>query len=154
MISTRRSAGLMADWLDGFHRSLQTVKFLPHAHYLREQMTISALALANYDSFHELPITYNYQVQNHGHFSARGTSPEDAVLWHYQPYFNKVFRKFGARVENEKRIAGKIALAEQFVDKIYNNYSKMIGIDESVLNVIKKKLNIGNRARFIINQFK
>ena len=145
VIATRRSSGLMAQWLAGFRQALQVVDFSPSATYLREQMTASALVSAHHDAFLELPISYNYQVQNHGHFSARGTSAERSILWHYQPYFNRVFKKFTKAIDRQKDISGKINCTEQFIIRLSNSYPKMIGVDEPLLASLRNRLRVKSR---------
>ena len=152
VIATRRSAGLMTEWLEGFNRAMTSVDFLPSAGYLREQMTVSALVSAHYASFIELPVGYNYQVQNHGHYRAHGTGPEMAMLWHYQPYFNRVFDEFGRQIDRRSQLAARVECATEFVARLAIDYASMIGLQESRVAVLRKRLNVGNRVRSILGK--
>lgn len=153
VVVSRRSAGLMVKWLDLFESALEKTPFFPEMKYLREQMTICALAAASGSRFQELPISYNYQVQNYEHFSGRGCSPQDAVLWHYQPFFNKVFRKFGEELDRISDVRGKIIAAEEFSEVLRENYASMIGLDESWLKLIRSRLRIRSRLKSVFGIF-
>ena len=54
----------MDRWLDLFKKALRADFFVPEAYYLREQMTLCALAAAFQERFVELPISHNYPIQN------------------------------------------------------------------------------------------
>ena len=129
VIACRRSAGLMQAWLEVFEEALEKVSFTPSAHYLREQMTICAVAVAAAESgrFVELPVAYNYPVQNYSHYTSRGTSPDEAILWHYQPYMNKTFKMFRKKMDRVSTLAEKIRVAEEFIERVRVRYSKVIG---------------------------
>lgn len=152
VIIARRSAGLMKKWMELFNAAMSTTPFAQEMTYLREQMTISALAASVWPRFLELPITYNYQVQNYDHFTRRGNSPEDAILWHYQPYFNKAFRKFSERLDKIPAVGNKIHEAEKFSEKLRTNYKKMIGLDESWIMKLRSRLKIRTRARNLLTK--
>lgn len=154
VIGCRRSAGLMNQWLSFFLQAIDEISFVPQAHYLREQMTLCVIAAHAYEKFYELPVSYNYPVQNHYHYSSRGTSPEEAVLWHYQPYMNKAFRKFQTRLDKIKDVDRKIEYAENFIVSVKNNYPKHLGLDESLLTKYRKRLSIGPRLRKMIGKQK
>jgi hypothetical protein len=153
VIIARRSAGLMARWEKIFEEALATVDFSPSMLYMREQMTISALAAALGSRLEELPITYNYPVQNYSHFSARGTPAHDACLWHYQPYLNKAFRKFGERLDRVAGAEAKLAMATEFCEKLKTGYSKMIGLDESWVRQMRSRLRIRTRIKESLARF-
>jgi hypothetical protein len=147
VIVCRRSSGLMTRWLALFETALRTVRFLPEMAYLREQMTVCALAAAVYPRFDELPIGYNYPVQNHAHFRARSLPPEHAALWHYQPYLNKAFRKFARQLDRTEGAQKKMARADVFTRELKHNYRRMIGMDESWLTVVRRRLRLRPRMR-------
>lgn len=150
VIVARRQAGVMAQWLSVFKAALQQVNFLPAAMYLREQMTLCAVVAATYDRFVELPVGYNYPVQNHKHYRSRGVPPEAAVLWHYQPFLNKAFRKFSVRLDSVATLAGKCAEAHLFIADLEKNYPRRIGRDESMLRRIRRRLELGPRLRRLL----
>ncbi len=147
VIVSRRSAGLMERWMAVFEEAYRTVPFIPAAYYLREQMTVCAVAAASADRFLELPVSYNYPVQNFGHYARRGTSPEEAVLWHYQPYMNKVFRKLGVKLEKASSVSEKISIMKLFIHEVQSGYSKVLGLDESLLRIWRRNLALGPRLR-------
>jgi len=149
VIVVRRNSGLMGKWLEGFVQAMTGVKFPETACYLREQMTMSALALSCYARFVELPISYNYQVQNYSFYSEKGVSPDKAILWHYQPYFDREFRKFSKLAASKSTVSEKIAAAEVFVKRLRESYPEMIGLDESMMQVFKKKIHIRKRVQQI-----
>lgn len=99
MIPLRRRAAIASHWRSAMIRLLQN-DFAPRsaAYHLRENNVLSAVAAARYDRFVELPVAYNYPVQNWDRMTARGITPEDAVLWHYQPFFDRTFARFAARI--------------------------------------------------------
>lgn len=149
VIAVRRDACLMEEWYKGFRYSVENIRFLDHMFYLREQMTISALTAAHLNNFEELPIAYNYQVQNFGHYSAKGVPPQNAVLWHYQPYFNRVFNAFAEKIDKRKTLSDKVGLAELFIDELWSNYQTMIGFDEGWKEVLRKKIKVRNKVELI-----
>ena len=153
VIVTRRSAGLMSRWHDLFESALETTPFFPEMTYLREQMIICALAASVWPRFQELPIAYNYQVQNYDHFSEGGFPPQDAVLWHYQPFFNKVFRKFGERLDQISDVQKKITAANNFSNELHVRYKKMISLDVNWLEATRKTLKIGPRLKGFFDRF-
>lgn len=153
VIVTRRSAGLMAKWIALFEAALEAVDFTPQMSYLREQMTMSALAASVLPRFQELPVTYNYPVQNYAHFSARGQRPPDAVLWHYQPFLNKAFRKFAGRLDRVPGAHNKMAHSAAFSEQLRLNYPKMIGLDESWLASMRSRLRLRTRIREAVRPF-
>lgn len=150
VIACRRSANLMEKWLAVFEESKASNIFIPEAGYLSEQMTICAVVASVYDRFIELPVSYNYPVQNFRHYSARGTNPNVAVLWHYQPYLNKSFRKLRKRIDSTQDISTKIRIANKFITDIKTKFPRMIGLDESIFSLYRRKLGIGPRVRKLI----
>ncbi len=154
VIICRSSANLMERWLAIFSKAMKTIPFIPEAYYLREQMTICAVAASAYERFFELPVSYNYPVQNFTHYMNRGTHPNAAILWHYQPYMNKAFRKLQESINGVRSKTEKVIIAEQFIEKVETKYQKMIGLDESVLSKYRRQLAIGTRLREFFNKYK
>jgi hypothetical protein len=130
VMSVRTGAGLMGEWLDVFDRALANVSFRPQANYLREQMTLCALAAREYAHVQDMSVGHNFPVQNHTVFMQRGIDAHDAVLWHYQPYLNKVFRIFAARADALPSAAAKEAAAHTFIADLKINYARRLGLDE------------------------
>ncbi|MCU0288114.1 MAG: hypothetical protein MUF15_17175, partial [Acidobacteria bacterium] len=154
VIACRRSAGLMNRWMEIFDESLRKAPFIPKAYYLREQMTICALAASVYDRFYELPVSYSYPVQNFKHYTSRGYRPEDAVFWHYQPYMDKAFKAFRKTMDRVDGKSEKLRIAERFIQKAKTEYPKMIGLDESIFSRYRRQLKIGPRLRKLIGKSK
>lgn len=154
VIVCRRSASIMEKWLTVFHESMKSSFFIPESNYLREQMTICAVAASIYNQFLELPVSYNYPVQNFAHYTARGTSPEVAALWHYQPYMNKAFRLLRERMDRTSDISTKIRVANDFITNVETKYPKMIGLDESIVSRYRRELALGPRLRKLIGRSK
>jgi lipopolysaccharide biosynthesis glycosyltransferase len=147
VVPLRRSAGIAVQWREVMLRLL-TDDFAPReAVYLRENNVLSAVATAHYDRFVELPVAYNYPVQNWDTMTARGTPPEEAVLWHYQPFLDKTFRKFAARIDAARSLEQRIKLTESLVDDLRVNYRKRIGLDETRLQSWRRRLQLGPRVR-------
>lgn len=147
VFAVRRRSGLMARWYEGFGNALSSVKFDPAAVYLREQMTLCALAVAVQDRFLEMPVTHNFPVQNYPVFEKRGINANDVVLWHYQPFFNKAFRTFGQRLEKLSLTSAKEKAALGFINDLNVNFRTRIGLDESLVASWRKKLRLGPRIR-------
>jgi hypothetical protein len=112
VIPSRRECGLRGRWLDVFERALRADFFVPEAHYLREQMTLCAVAAAVYERFLELPISHSYPVQNYNYYAGKGALPDLATLWHYQPFLNKFFKWFATQIDASSDLAEKISIAE------------------------------------------
>jgi hypothetical protein len=147
VISSQRECGLMDRWLYVFKRALREDFFVPEAHYLREQMTLCAVAAGVYERFVELPISHNYPVQNYNCYTGKGTSPERAVLWHYQPFLNKFFKSFAAQVDASPCVAGKINIAESAIAALRDHYPSMIGLAETFFQRWRRELRVGPRLR-------
>jgi hypothetical protein len=147
VIPTRRECGLMGRWLDVFKRAMREDFFVSEAHYLREQMTLCAVAVEVYERFLELPISHNYPVQNYDCYSREGTSPELAILWHYQPFLNKFFRSFAAQIDALPSPAEKVSVAESTIAALRRDYPSMIGLDETFFQKWRRELRIGPKLR-------
>jgi hypothetical protein len=147
VIPSRRECGLMQRWLDLFKKALREDFFVSEAAYLREQMTLCAVAAGLYDRFLELPISHNYPVQNYDYYSSKGTAPELAVLWHYQPFLNKFFKSFADQIDRSHSVARKISIAESAIDALRNDFPSMIGLDETFLQRWRRELRVGPRLR-------
>lgn len=152
VVPLRRSAGIAAQWRDAMLRLLREDFAPAQAVYLRENNVLSALAAARYDRFLELPVAYNYPVQNWDTLSGRGTTPEGAVLWHYQPFFDRTFRRYAARMDDAGSMARRIALTESLVADLRVNYRRRIGVDESFLQSVRRRLRLGPRLRALLGR--
>lgn len=152
VVALRRSAGIAAHWGEALERLLAD-DFSPlTAAYLRENNVLSAVAAARYDRFAELPVTYNYPVHGWRVMERRGTSPEHAVLWHYQPFFNRAFRRFAERIDSESGMRKRLALTELLVDDLRRNYRRRLGLDEPWLQSVRRRLRLGPRVRSLLGR--
>ena len=151
VVPLRRSAGIAAQWREAMLRLLADDFAPAKANYLRENNVLSAIAAARYDRFLELPVTYNYPVQNWG---AMTPPPEEAVLWHYQPYFDKTFRRFAARIDAARSLGERLAITERLVAELRVNYRRRIGIDETLAQSLRRRLRLGPRLRALIGHSK
>jgi hypothetical protein len=147
VIPSRRECGLMGRWLDVFERALRADFFVPEAHYLREQMTLCAVAAAVYERFLELPISHSYPVQNYNYYAGKGALPDLATLWHYQPFLNKFFKWFATQIDASSDLAEKISIAESAASALRRNYPSMIGLDETFFQRWRRELRVGPRLR-------
>jgi hypothetical protein len=147
VVPSRRACGLMNRWLDVFKRALREDLFVPEAHYFRDQMTLSAVAVGMYERFLELPISHNYPIQSYDYYSGKGASPDLAILWHYQPFLNKFFRSFAAQIDASTSLTEKISIAESAIAALRRNYPSMIGQDETFLQKWRRELRLGPRLR-------
>ena len=154
VVPLRRSAGIAAQWRDAMLRLLSDDFAPAQAVYLRENNVLSAVAAAHYDRFLELPVAYNYPVQNWDTMTPRGTPPEDAVLWHYQPFFDRTFRRFAARIDAAGSLQKRMALTDSLVADLRANYSKRIGVDETLVQSIRRRLRLGPRLRALTRRAK
>lgn len=154
VIVVRRDRGLMQEWLSLFKSALESIKFTPDSYYLREQMSLCAVTAKHYPHFQELPLGYNYPVQSFEHYVKLGYSPEDAALWHYQPYMNKSFVKFKRSIDQCSSFEERHKIAEKFIQRCETSYHRMIGLDESFLVRIRKKAKIGPRLRKFLGRAK
>ena len=147
VVLCRRECGLMNRWLDVFRKALREDFFVAEANYLREQMTLCAVAAGVYERFLELPISHNYPVQNYDYYSGKGTSPDVAILWHYQPFLNKFFRSFAAQIDASISLTEKISIAESTIAVLRRNYPSLIGLDETFFQKWRRELRVGPRLR-------
>jgi hypothetical protein len=150
--SVRAEAGLMGEWLDIFERAFETVSFRPQANYLREQMTLCALAAREHEHVQDMSVGHNFPVQNHKAFMQRGIDARDAVLWHYQPYLNKAFRKFAERLDSISSVAAKEKAARAFIEDLRVNYPRRIGLDEPFHAELRRRLRLGPRIRSLLGK--
>lgn len=154
VIPLRRTAQIAAKWRDGM-KSLLANDFAPQdAFYLRENNLLSAVATAHYERFKELSFSYNYQVQNWDRMTALGIAPEDAVVWHYQPFFDAVFRRFAGRIDRARTIRERLALTESLVDDLRRNYRTRIGLDESWVQNVRRRAKLGPKIRRLLGRAK
>jgi hypothetical protein len=152
VIALRRSAGIAAQWRDAMLRMLED-DFAPRAaSYLRENNLLSAVAAARFDRMRELSIAYNYPVQNWDQMTAKGIVPEEAVLWHYQPFFDKAYARFAPRIGAARTLNERLALTERLSDDLRRNYRRRIGIDETWLQSIRRRARIGPRVRKLMGR--
>lgn len=154
VVPLRRSAGIAGHWREAMLRLLADDFAPPQASYLRENNVLSALAAAHWDRFRELPVAYNYPVQNWDTMTPRGTAPEDAVLWHYQPFFDKTFRRFAARIDAAASLEKRLALTESLVADLRTSYRKRIGVDETLAQSLRRRLRVGPRLRALLGRAK
>jgi len=152
VMSVRSSAGLMGEWLEVFERALETVSFRPQANYLREQMTLCALAAREYEHVQDMSVGHNFPVQNHKAFMQRGIDARDAVLWHYQPFLNKAFRILAARLDSLPSAAAKEKAAHKFIADLKINYARRLGLDEPFYAEWRRRLRLGPRLRGLIGK--
>ncbi|HEY6137927.1 MAG TPA: hypothetical protein VI670_09210 [Thermoanaerobaculia bacterium] len=149
VVPLRRSAGIAAQWREAMLRLLED-NFAPaQAVYLRENNVLSAVAAARYERFLELPVTYNYPVQN---WDTMSPPPEEAVLWHYQPFLDRTFRRFAARIDGARSLQRRMALTEALVADLRVNYRKRIGVDETVAQLLRRRLRLGPRLRALVGR--
>jgi hypothetical protein len=152
VVPLRRATGIAQQWSDAMRR-LMAEGFAPQqAAYLRENNLLSALAAAHWDRYQELPVTYNYPIQSSTTMGAKGFAPEDAVLWHYQPFFDKAYRRFAHRIDGASNVQTRIALTEALVRDLRINHRKRVGIDESWLNSLRRRVRLGPRLRAAIGR--
>lgn len=154
VVVTRRDGGIAARWRDTMLAMLAN-NFAPReAMYLRENHLLSAIAAARFDRFRELSFAYNYAVQNWDRMSEKGIPPEQAVLWHYQAFFDKAFRRFADRMDAAGSLQARLLLTERFAADLRSNYRRRIGIDETWLRSIRRRAKIGPRIRTLFGRSK
>lgn len=151
VVPLRRSAGIAAQWREALLRLLADDFAPAQAVYLRENNVLSAVGTAHYDRLVELPVAYNYPVQN---WDTMATPPEEAVLWHYQPFLDKTFRRFAARIDAARSLQQRLALTEALVADLRVNYRKRIGVDETLAQSLRRRLRLGPRLRALIGRSK
>lgn len=148
VIASRRNEGIMNRWMVVFERALRNCHFHPRAAYLREQITFSATAAGIFDKVACLSPKYNYHVQGYLRYKQNfGISPEEAVLWHYQPYFDRAFRKFKEELDSIESVEQKVEKADEFIGVLYSRYYSMIGLDEPWHKTLRRKMRLGVRIR-------
>src|SRR5205814_5678246 len=154
VVPLRRSAGIAQQWRRAMLELLEH-DFAPRAaSYLRENNLLSALAAAHWNRYRELSFAYNYPVQNWDKMTAKGIAPEEAVLWHYQPFFNREFRKFSERLQHARSLADRIALTEKLVNDLRVNYRRRISNDEPFFRGLRRRLRLGPRLRALLGRSK
>jgi hypothetical protein len=154
VVATRRSAGIAAQWREAMLQMLANDFAPPQARYLRENHLLSAIAAAHFDRFSELSFAYNYPVQNWDRMTAKGIAPEEAVLWHYQPFFDKAFHRFADRIDRASSLRERLRLTERFADDLWRNYRRRIGIDETWFRSLRRRTRIGPRLRKLLGRSK
>ncbi len=152
VVPLRRSAGIARQWRDAMLRMLAE-DFSPRAaSYLRENNLLSALAAARWDHFRELSIVYNYPVQSWRSLAYTGLAPSDAVLWHYQPFFDKTFVAFAERMGRTSGLAARLTATAKLVDDLRINYKRRVGLDETWLRSLRRRARLGPRWRALIGR--
>jgi hypothetical protein len=154
VVALRRGAGIAAHWRDTMLQLLRN-DFAPReASYLRENNLLSAIAAAHYDCFLELTPAWNYPIQNWDKMTSRGILPEEAALWHYQPFFDRAFHRFADRIDKSRTLDERLRLTERLVDDLRRNYRKRIALDESWLHSVRRRARLGPRVRALIGRSK
>jgi len=154
VVPLRRSARIACHWRDAMVEMLEN-DFAPRAaSYLRENNLLSALTAAYYGRFRELSFAYNYPVQNWDRMTAKGIAPEHAVLWHYQPFFDRSFRRFAERLDRSRTLADRLRLTGSLVDDLRRHYRRRIGTDEPFIQSLRRRLKIGLRLRKLLGRSK
>lgn len=154
VIALRRSAGIAAQWRDAMLQMLGDDFSPPAASYLRENNLLSAVATARFDRMRELSFAYNYPVQNWDRMTAKGIAPEDAILWHYQQFLDKAYRRFAQRIDGAGTLRARLTLTERFADDLRRNYRRRIGIDETWLQSLRRRARLGPRVRKLLGRSK
>jgi len=152
VIPIRRAAGIARHWRETMLRLLADDFSPPDAVYLRENNLLSAIAAAHYERFQELSFAYNYPVQNWGAMTAKGIAPEEAVLWHYQPFFDRVFRRFATRMDGAHTRPARLRATEALVADLRVNYRHRIGTDEPWLRSLRRRIRLGPRVRALLGR--
>lgn len=151
VVALRRGAGIGRQWREAMLRLLENDFAPAEASYLRENNLLSAIAAAHSDRYAELPVSYNYPVQA---WKKMQTSAEEAVLWHYQPFFDRAYRRFAARIDGAGSLRERLELTARMADDLRRNYRRRIGVDESPLQRLRRRLRIGPRVRSILGRAK
>lgn len=154
VIALRRSAGIASQWREAMLRMLDDDFAPPAASYLRENNLLSAVAAARFDRMRELSFAYNYPVQNWDRMTAKGIAPEEAVLWHYQPFFDKAYRRFARRIDAARTLGERLAITERFSDDLHHYYRRRIGVDETWLQSLRRRARVGPRVRKLLGRAK
>jgi len=154
VVATRRSAGIAAQWREAMLALLENDVSPPEASYLRENHLLSAVAAARFDRFRELSFAYNYAVQNWDQMTAKGITPEEAVLWHYQPFFDRAFHRFADRIDAASSLRERLDLAGRFADDLRRNYRRRVGLDETWFQSFRRRARLGPRVRKLLGRSK
>jgi hypothetical protein len=154
VVPLRRSAGIAQHWRRTMLHLLANDFAPPAASYLRENNLLSALTATYYDRYRELSFAYNYPVQNWDRMTAQGIAPEEAVLWHYQPFFDRAFARFAKRIDRAGSLRERLTLTEALVDDLRRNYRKRIATDEPFLRTFRRRLRLGPRLRQLLGRSK
>jgi hypothetical protein len=154
VVPLRRSAGIAQHWRRTMLHLLANDFAPAAASYLRENNLLSALTATYYEGYRELSFAYNYPVQNWDRMTAQGIAPEEAVLWHYQPFFDRAFARFAKRVDRARSLAERLTLTEGLVEDLRRNYRKRIGTDEPFLRTFRRRLRLGPRLRKLLGRAK
>jgi hypothetical protein len=154
VIVSRRASGFMRTWLKVFSASMNAEFFVPEAYYLREQMTICAISAKQHEKFAELPVSHNFPIQNFAHPTKRVFNPREVCLWHYQPFLNRFFRRFAEEFDAIKPLDSKLAFAERQIKALQQNYSRLLGLDETLLQKWRRDLRLGPRIRAALGSAK
>jgi hypothetical protein len=152
VVPLRRSAGIAVQWREAMERLLVS-DFAPReAAYLRENNLLSALAASHYDRYQELSFAYNYPVQNWYRMTESGIRPQEAVLWHYQPFFDRTFRRFAGRIDRASSLRERLTLTRDLVDDLRCNYARRIGMDETWIQSVRRRARLGPRIRALLGR--
>jgi hypothetical protein len=151
VVPLRRSAGIARQWREAMLALLERDFAPSEASYLRENNLLSAIATAHYDRYAELPVSYNYPVQA---WDRMRVTPEEAVLWHYQPFFDRAYRRFEERVARAGTLRETLALTERMTEDLRRNYARRVGVDEPLLQRMRKQLRLGPRIRALLGRSK
>jgi len=154
VVPLRREAGIARHWESAMRHLLEDDFSPAEASYLRENNVLSAVATAHWLRFRELSFGYNYPVQNWDTMTEKGIAPEDAVLWHYQPFFDRAFHRFAEEMDGKGTLRARLAATERFVDDLRRNYRRRIGVDETWLGSIRRRLRLGPRLRALTGRSK
>lgn len=155
VIASRRSAGLMTEWLSIFERAMKAGLFMPRAQYLREQMTFSAMATRHIGQVCDLSPRYNYHVQSvDKYLRIHQLAPESAVFWHYQCYFDKAFAKFRKGLDGLGDSKARSDYAWEFIERLRTGHRRMVGINESRLASWRRQMRLGIRVRRLLGRAK
>jgi hypothetical protein len=152
VIALRRRAGIAAQWRDAMLTMLDNDFAPPAATYLRENNLLSAIAAARFDRLKELSFAYNYPVQNWDRMTPKGIAPENAVLWHYQPFFDRAYARFARRIDSASTLRERLRLTGELAEDLRRNYRRRIGIDETWLQSLRRRAHIGPRVRKLIGR--
>jgi hypothetical protein len=153
VIASRRSAGLMAEWASVFEQSMKADIFVPRAEYMREQMTFSAMATCHFGDVSSLSPRYNYHVQSvDKYLQVHQLPPESAVFWHYQCYLDKAFVNFKKHLDRLGDSQSRTQHAQDFIAKLRARHRRMIGLNETRLASLRRRLRLGVRLRKLLGR--